>query len=230
MAQALWPAVAVVLAILMISLVLFFAARWGNVRGTLQIVANVAAPAGAAISAAALIFNAGQTAPPHVDSPRSSAAQPARGSTTSGVSDREPLALVPDLIGVPLDQAKQTLAKEGLTWATFMTPDSGFPDDMVVATKPMHGSSVETGGLVKLRYSCSGTFQFQCEDPDGGSLLFGAILFTLLLCAAFWGINAFTFSVARSIIAPLIISTGSAAVFVLCLWGIWGVFYLEGLY
>jgi hypothetical protein len=227
MAQALWPAVGVVFAIFMISLVLFFAARWVNVQGALQIVANIAAPAGAAISAAALIFNVGQTAPTHADSPPLPPAQSVSGSSTSKASGDAPIASVPDLIGVPLDQAKQRLAKEGLNWATFMTPDSGFPDGMVVATKPIHGSPVETGGLVKLRYSCTGPFH--CADPNDGSLLIGSIFYTLVLCAAFFGLNSFTFRQARSI-AALIILTGSAALFVLCLWGIWDVHYLEGLY
>ncbi|MGH3426537.1 MAG: PASTA domain-containing protein [Sciscionella sp.] len=246
MTEVAWLAIAVVLVIFLVSCIVVLAVRQGTLNAsTLQIIANVSASSGAAVAAAAMIFAVAEgpslslsipallppratTAPPAsrqiAEPPKATMAAPAPRQVVNGIT-------VPDLVGVPLDKAKQSLAKLGLNWDVYMLPDSGFPDNVVVATKPFAGGVAKRDDLVKLRYSCSGT-RFTCSE-NNGDMRFISVIFSAIAIALFYlRIRGAVRSSARdrraggiSTVRFFVAMTATPAVFVCVIWLIWAVMY-----
>lgn len=133
---------------------------------------------------------------------------------------------VPDLVGVPLDKAKQSLAKSGLSWDVYMLPDSRFPDDVVVATKPFAGSVVDRDDAVKLRYSCSG---FRCSESNDNVRWTGGFL-SLVAIVLFCVIIAHAMGSSVSTVRLFITMAAAPAAFVGAIWLIWAVMYTHEIF
>jgi hypothetical protein len=225
MTEVVWLAVAVVLVIFLVSCIVVLAVRHGALNaGTMQIIASVSAPSGAAVAAAAMIFAVaeGPSLPlsiPTLLPPRAATTAPAPAQIVDGIT-------VPDLVGVPLDKAKQSLAKLGLNWDVYTLPDSGFTDDVVVATKPFAGSVVNRDDVVKLRSSCSG---YRCSESNN-NMRWGCGFLTLIAIALFCAIISHALNSSVSTVRLFVTMMAAPGAFVGVIWLIWTVMYTHEIF
>jgi membrane peptidoglycan carboxypeptidase len=87
---------------------------------------------------------------------------PPNGNDVNGV-----LTTVPDVGGIPYDQAAQQLRQAGFTVVDGGYRDSGYPQDTVAYTSPQGGSQVPSGTAVTL-YRSDGTPYVAPQPPSGG--------------------------------------------------------------
>jgi len=103
----------------------------------------------------------------------------------------------------------------------YTLPDSGFPDDVVVATKPFAGSVVNRDDVVKLRSSCSG---FGCSESNNNMRL-GCGFLTLIVIALFCAIVGHAVNSSVSPVQLFVTLTAAPAASVSVIWLIWAVMY-----